>query len=52
MDIADISQHYIDSYGGSVSSKASRASEYVKDTTEPVEVKRCGICGKVGHLEV
>ena len=51
MDIADISQHYIDSYGGSVSSKASRTSEYVKDTTEPVEVKRCGICGKLGHLE-
>ena len=52
MDIADISQHYIDSYGGSVSSKVSRASEYVKDTTEPVEVKRCGICGKLGHLEI
>ena len=52
MDIADISQHYIDSYGGSVSSKASRTSEYVKDTIEPVEVKRCGICGKLGHLEI
>ena len=23
-----------------------------KDTTEPVEVKKCGICGKLGHLEI
>ena len=52
MDIADISQHYIDAYGGSISSKMSRKSDGVKDTTESVEVMRCGICGKLGHLEV
>ena len=52
MDIADISQHYLDAYGGSVSSKTSRKSEGVKDTTQSVEVMRCGICGKLGHLEV
>ena len=47
-DIATAAQHYVDSYGGTLSGKQTK-KEKPSEVADPTDTKTCDVCKKSGH---